>query len=39
MKDQMNHGNEEARELQGVPPGHEHLSIGRIKNHSSMMFI
>jgi hypothetical protein len=25
--------------LQGVPPGHEHLNIGRIKLHSSMTFI
>jgi hypothetical protein len=25
--------------VQGVPPGHEHLNIGRIKLHSSMPFI
>jgi hypothetical protein len=25
--------------LQGVPPGHEHLNIGRIKLHSPMIFI
>jgi hypothetical protein len=25
--------------LQSVPPGHEHLNIGRIKLHSSMTFI
>jgi hypothetical protein len=25
--------------VQGVPPGHEHLNIGRIKLHSSMTFI
>jgi hypothetical protein len=25
--------------FQGVPPGHEHLNIGRIKLHSSMIFI
>jgi hypothetical protein len=26
-------------EIQGIPPGHEHLNIGRIKLHSSMTFI
>jgi hypothetical protein len=25
--------------VEGVPPGHEHLNIGRIKFHSSMTFI
>jgi hypothetical protein len=25
--------------VQGVPPGHEHLNIGRIKFHSSMTFV
>jgi hypothetical protein len=25
--------------VQGVPPGHEHLNIGRIKLHSSMTLI
>jgi hypothetical protein len=25
--------------MQGVPPGHDHLNIGRIKLHSSMTFI
>jgi hypothetical protein len=25
--------------VQGVPPGHEHLNIGKIKLHSSMTFI
>jgi hypothetical protein len=29
----------EPAELQGVPPEHEHLNIGRIKLHSSMTFI
>jgi hypothetical protein len=25
--------------IQGVPPGHEHLNIGRIKLYSSMTFV
>jgi hypothetical protein len=27
------------RVLEGVPPGHKHLNIGRIKLHSSMTLI
>jgi hypothetical protein len=28
-----------SRKMQGVPPAHEHLNIGKIKLHSSTTFI
>jgi hypothetical protein len=28
-----------SRKIQVVPPGHEHVNIGRIKLHSSIVFI